>query len=74
MTRHARRLEGSPIAVSAKSAAALLDMSHAKFCELVRSGALPTSKMIGDLERWEVQEIRAIISGDARQPAEDIEL
>jgi predicted DNA-binding transcriptional regulator AlpA len=49
-------------------------MSHAKFCELVRSGALPTSKMIGDLERWEVQEIRAIISGDARQPAEDIEL
>lgn len=68
MTKHA------PLAVKAQTAAAMLDMPPAEFMRLVGAGALPPPVKIGQHERWRVEQLSAIIRGDAAKPSEDFEL
>jgi len=48
-----------------RSAAALLDMEPVEFRRLVERGCLPRPRRIGDLERWDTDELFRIIRGDA---------
>lgn len=64
----------TPLAVRDTKAAAMLDMSATEFRRLVERGALPPPTRIGGLERWRVDQIDAILRGDAALPKEDIEL
>ena len=68
MTRH------EPLAVKAQTAAAMLDMPPSEFLRLVGAGALPPPVKIGQHERWRVEQLNAIIRGDAAKPSEDFEL
>jgi predicted DNA-binding transcriptional regulator AlpA len=68
MTRHA------PLAVRAQTAAAMLDMPPADFKRLVDAGALPPPVHIGGLPRWPVDQLNAIIRGDAAKPSGEFEL
>jgi hypothetical protein len=60
-----------PIAVQAKTAAKMLDMSQAEFKSLVECGALPGPQVhlidgqSNRIERWRVADLEAILSGDA---------
>lgn len=63
-----------PIAVRDTKAAAMLDMSATEFRRLVERGALPPPSRIGDLERWRVDQIEAILRADAALPDEDFDL
>lgn len=64
----------SPILASERSAAKLLDMKPTQFRALVACGALPAPVRIGSHERWDVEQIRNILSGKAARPCEDFEL
>ena len=55
----------APIFATDRTAAKLLDMKPAEFRELVEAGALPGPRKIGDLDRWDVDELRRIVSGEA---------
>ena len=57
-----------PIAVAERKAAAMLDMKPAEFRKLVASGSLPQPLLIGKEERWRVDDLRAIVSGEAARP------
>ncbi|MDJ0858639.1 MAG: hypothetical protein QNI90_18715 [Dinoroseobacter sp.] len=54
----------APILASERSAAKLLDMKPADFRSLVDAGVLPKPAKIGEFERWDVEQLRAIASGD----------
>ena len=47
-----------------KSAAKLLDMKPKQFRELVKSRCLPPPISIGDLERWNMEEVYKAIRGE----------
>ena len=64
----------APLAVKATTAAAMLDLPPAEFRRLVERGALPPPVRIGTHERWRVEQLNAIIRGDAAKPSEDFEL
>ena len=64
----------SPLAVKAQTAAAMLDMPQAEFMRLVERRALPPPVRIGQHERWRVEQLNAIIRGDAAKPEEGFEL
>lgn len=64
----------SPLAVKAQTAAAMLDMPQAEFLRLVEHGALPPPVRIGQHERWRVEQLNAIIRGNAAKPEEGFEL
>ena len=64
----------APLAVKATTAAAMLDLPPAEFRRLVERGALPPPVRIGAHERWRVEQLNAIIRGDAAKPSEDFEL
>ena len=64
----------TPLFATEKHAAQLLDMSQSKFRELVKQGALPRPIEIGELNRWDVEKIKAILSGNAAKPREGLEL
>ena len=53
----------APLFASDATAAKLLDMRPAEFRELVDAGALPSPVLIGQLRRWDVEELRAIVRG-----------
>lgn len=55
----------APIGANEATAARLLDMKTSEFRQLVRDGHLPPSRNIGGHERWDVEELRKIISGEA---------
>lgn len=55
------------------SAARLLDMKPTEFLRLVEGGHLPRPRDIGGLKRWDVQELRQIISGQAVDGMGDIQ-
>ena len=57
-----------PIAVRDATAARMLDLPLAEFLRLVSAGALPGPKHVGDNELWLVDDLRAILSGDAARP------
>lgn len=55
-----------PLYATLRTAAALLDMKPGEFEKLVRAGHLPKPLDIGEsFERWDVQQLQAIISGSA---------
>ena len=54
-----------PIFAGERSAAKLLDLKPAEFSALVESGHLPKPRDIGGFERWDVLDLRRIISGEA---------
>lgn len=61
----------TPIFASVNTAAKLLDMKPGEFRRLVEQGALPGPVRH---ERWDVEQIRAIMRGDAVRRNEDFEL
>ncbi len=54
-----------PIFATEISAARLLDMQPAEFRELVEAGHLPPPVAIGSLRRFDVEELRRVIRGQA---------
>jgi len=58
----------APIAVREAMAAKLLDLPVERFREYVRTGALPPPVRIGRDERWRVDQLQAILRGDAAIP------
>ena len=70
MSRHA------PLFVRAATAAAILDMTPREFRALVQTGALPAPCVLaGDIQRWDVEELRATLRGQKPKPRnEDLEL
>jgi hypothetical protein len=63
----------SPIAASEATAARLLDMGVAEFRELVVAGVLPRGREIAPgLRRWDVAELRKIITGHAAEGMDDV--
>ncbi|MCE8005995.1 hypothetical protein [Aestuariivita sp.] len=62
-----------PLFVAERSAAKLLDMKPADFRALVDEGVLPKPAEIGGFERWDVEQLRAIASGDLANGAGVIE-
>lgn len=63
----------TPIAVRAATAAKMLDMPVERFRSYVEAGALPGPVKIGRDERWRVDQLQAILRGDAALP-QDFEL
>lgn len=59
-----------PIAVDAKSAAKMLQLSTKEFLRLVSAGALPGPSRIGPYPRWAVSTLEAIVSGQAARPSQ----
>lgn len=55
----------TPIFANEANAARLLDMTLAEFRRLVDGGHLPKGREIGGFIRWDVDELRRIIRGDA---------
>lgn len=67
----------TPLWVTEKTAAAMLDMSRAEFTKHVKSGTLPPAQLRRDgIVRWSVAALEKIADGSAALPdqAEDIEL
>jgi predicted DNA-binding transcriptional regulator AlpA len=64
-------LRAQPIAVKENTAAAMLDMSTVEFRRLVGRGALPPPCEIGDLARWRVSDLEAILIGTNQKPDDD---
>ncbi len=62
-----------PMFVSETSAARLLDMRPAEFKRLVAAGHLPKPRSIGGHSRWDVDELRKIIKGEAVEGMGDVQ-
>ena len=64
------------LAVRARHAAELLDMSAAEFQRLVAAGAIPPPihPRLGQHDRWRVSDLEAVLDGAAAKPNEDFEL
>ncbi|WP_376872293.1 hypothetical protein [Albirhodobacter sp. R86504] len=54
-----------PLFAAEKTAASLLDMRPHEFRSLVNAGALPRPIRIGEVERWRVDQLKAIATGEA---------
>lgn len=54
----------APLFANERSAAAIFDMKPVEFRSLVEAGHLPGPKRIGEFERWDVEELRKIASGE----------
>jgi hypothetical protein len=52
---------------SGRNAAALLDMKLTEFLGLVQEDVLPKPMVIGSHERWDVEQLQAIVRGDAAE-------
>ncbi len=61
-----------PIALGEKKAAATLDMRPSEFRALVNDGILPKPRKIGPLERWDAEELRALLRGGQTDGYEDV--
>ncbi len=48
----------------ARTVAAALEMSERQFLDLVEAGIFPAPLKIGDLDRWDMEEICRIIRGE----------
>lgn len=59
---------------SDRTAARLLDMTPSEFRDLVNAGALPRPSRIGTLERWNVEDLEAILRGTVLKPQDDFSL
>ena len=61
-----------PIFATKRSAARLLDMKPGEFTQLVDAGHLPRPRKIGHMNRWDVDELRRIITGEAVEGMGDV--
>lgn len=64
----------TPLAVGETTAARMLDMKPAEFRHLVATGALPPPVTLAGFARWRVEDLRAIVAGDAAKPDETFEI
>lgn len=64
-------MQVQPLFVRDATAAKMLDMKTCEFRQLVSQGALPGPVRH---ERWDVEQIRAIMRGDAVKPNEEFEI
>ena len=64
----------TPIAYDERRAAEALCLSRTEFVRLVDQGALPPPVKIGPHKRWRVEDLQAILSGNAALPDEDFSL
>lgn len=64
----------TPLYANKKTAAKLLDLRPKQFLELVAHGALPPPVKIGNYKRWDVEQIKSILSGEAARPKERFEI
>ena len=62
-----------PIFATSKTAAALFELTESAFLNFVSEGTFPKAKKIGDLERWDTEELRSIVRGEAPDGFEDVE-
>jgi predicted DNA-binding transcriptional regulator AlpA len=60
----------TPLYANEKTAAKLLDLKPSEFLTLVDQGALPPPIKVGKYNRWDVEQIKAVISGKAALPKE----
>ena len=64
----------TPIFVTAKTAAALFEMTPRDFLALVEEGVLPKPETIGNRhERWEIAALTEIVKGQRADSYEDIQ-
>ena len=63
----------TPLFATAKTAAALFEMTQGEFLTLVEEGVLPRPQKIGPYERWETDELKAIVRGENADGYEEIE-
>ena len=56
-----------------RSAAKLLDMKPAEYRAQVNGGHLPPAREFGGFKRWDVLDLRRIISGEAAEGMEDVQ-
>lgn len=61
------------IAVKSRTAARLMDLPETQFLQLVSEGVLPRPRKIGPFERWDADELRAVLRGDKIDPLEDVQ-
>ena len=54
----------TPLLLSERNAALLLDMKPAEFRALREAGCLPKPRLIGGYERWDVETLRKIATGE----------
>ena len=62
----------APIFANERSAARLLDMKPAEFTRLVDRGHLPKPRDIAGMKRWDVDELRRTIVGEAAEGMGDV--
>lgn len=58
--------------VNRQNAARLLDMKPSQFSDLVQIGVLPNPRCLGKYERWDVEELQAILRGDQFDEFENV--
>jgi hypothetical protein len=63
----------APLFACEHSAAKLLDMKPAEFNALVERGHLPPPRDIGGFKRWDIEDLRRIISGEAAEGMGDVQ-
>lgn len=54
-----------PLFAGVSKAAKLLDLKPGEFRQLVSEGVLPPPCRLGDYERWDVEQLKTIASGEA---------
>ena len=59
----------NPIAVSDKTAAKMFEIPHAEFRRLVDEGLLPRPVKLGQHERWKVEDLERVMSGQSTELA-----
>lgn len=62
-----------PYFAGVSKAAKLFDMTKSEFLQLVNDGVLPRPLLLGELERWDVAQLRAFANGEAADAAGHIE-
>ena len=63
----------APLFATAKTAAALFEMTKSEFLSLVDEGVLPKPQKIGPYERWATDELKAIARGEKADGYEEID-
>lgn len=62
-------MKPTPIFAAEDTAARLCDMTAEEFRRLVEAGHLPPPRVIGKLRRYDVEELRRVIRGEAAAEA-----
>jgi hypothetical protein len=60
-----KNMRSDPLFAAERKAAAMLDLRPAEFLRLVGDGVLPSPTKIGIHERWDMEQLQAIVRGSA---------